>query len=366
MSATTTKTQSDNVFEHNGMLWKPKRGCTTTADEFIAAQAVFSEIIHDGRWNPWVRDDRQAEYDHAIEVMDQWRRAEPGHRMLTTRQLEARWAKQDRERDRALAELKKTRESRKTKFNEERATARVALIEQRSRLDYEESVLSGYRDGSRFPGMDSSRRQEKLEELKQFVTLRRSEIERLTPIVGNPETVIDENGWLPHERRGAMFFHYRFDREQKVKRLRTEIPELEAAVDRKDRVKLDMKRRELNELLAVPPLTPDDMCSDCPTPVADHGWTTPPYWGPCPAWPGWRARLQKAWTILEGGTREAEAAEKQPPAPPKPQPLATIPSGLPIAEITARLQDLQTQFPDAEVRRGRANRWELWPREPLD
>lgn len=46
----------------------------------------------------------------------------------------------------------------------------------------------------------------------------------------------------------------------------------------------------------------------------------------------------------------------------KPQPLATIQSGLPIAEIASRLQQLQAQFPDAEVRRGRANRWELWPR----
>lgn len=49
-----------------------------------------------------------------------------------------------------------------------------------------------------------------------------------------------------------------------------------------------------------------------------------------------------------------------PPAEPKPQPLAIVPSGLPIADVVAKLTELQQQFPDAEVRRGRANRWELW------
>jgi hypothetical protein len=54
--------------------------------------------------------------------------------------------------------------------------------------------------------------------------------------------------------------------------------------------------------------------------------------------------------------------EVEPPTPPKPkpQPLAVIPSGLGIAEVVATLSELQAQYPDAEVRRGRANRWELW------
>jgi hypothetical protein len=44
-----------------------------------------------------------------------------------------------------------------------------------------------------------------------------------------------------------------------------------------------------------------------------------------------------------------------------------IPSGLPIAELTARLTELQTQHPDAEVRRGEGNSSELWaPKPPSD
>jgi hypothetical protein len=76
-----------------------------------------------------VRDDRAAEYDHALQVMDQWIRAEPGHRMLTPRQIEARWAKQDKQRERARAKVKKEREARKTLYDEDRDNARLALIE---------------------------------------------------------------------------------------------------------------------------------------------------------------------------------------------------------------------------------------------
>lgn len=97
-----------------------------------------------------------------------------------------------------------------------------------------------------------------------------------------------------------------------------------------------------------------------PTPLAEHGWRTMS--GPCVAWPGPRARLKKAREILAAGIREAEARSAQPP-PPKPQPLATIPSGLSIAEIMQQLGELQKQLPDAEVRRGRASRWELWPKD---
>jgi hypothetical protein len=361
MPTTATKTPPEGVIEHDGMLWRPRRGATTSAEEFITARTVFIAITQDSRWNPWVRDDRQAEYKRAIGVMDQWRRAEPGHRMLTDRQLEARWARQDKQRERARAKLLKEREARKADYDEERVNARLALIEHESRLEYEFSELARYRDGSRYPKMDLARRRKDIEELEQSITQRRSEIEHLTRIVGDPETIIDQNGWLPKERRDYMLICYRIERERKVRKLREEIPELVATGERKDRINADLKRHRLDELLAVPPQTPDDMCSDCPTPIATHGWVTPPFDGPCPAWPGWRATLQRAWEIIEAGARDTPTSAE--PPTPKPQPLATIPSGLPIAEITKRLQELQAEFPDAEVRRGRANRWELWPKE---
>ena len=49
------------------------------------------------------------------------------------------------------------------------------------------------------------------------------------------------------------------------------------------------------------------------------------------------------------------------PPQPKPEPLAVVPSGLPIADVMQRLVEIQKQHPDAVVKRGRADRWEVWP-----
>lgn len=59
----------------------------------------------------------------------------------------------------------------------------------------------------------------------------------------------------------------------------------------------------------------------------------------------------------------ANHREAEPRTPPKPQPLAVIASALPIAEVVAKLTELQEQVPGAEVRRGRANRCGLWAPE---
>lgn len=117
---------------------------------------------------------------------------------------------------------------------------------------------------------------------------------------------------------------------------------------------------ELAALVAIPPLTVDDMCSECATPMADHGWVAQRTAGPCPSWPGWAARLEKVRAMMERA-----AQPKQPALEPvqAPQPLAVIESGLSIAEVIVRLEQLQKAHPGAEVRRGRANRWELWPSE---
>src|SRR5258707_5227337 len=98
--AKTTDTLAAGVVEHDGMLWKPKRGATATFEEFVAARALFVSLHRDNRWNPWVLEDRGVEYEHALQVMDQWRRAEPGFRALTAKQVEARMAKQDLARER--------------------------------------------------------------------------------------------------------------------------------------------------------------------------------------------------------------------------------------------------------------------------
>jgi DNA repair exonuclease SbcCD ATPase subunit len=276
-------TLPENVMEHDGMLWKPNRGATTTANEFITARSLFLELNEDSRWNPWVREDRSADISAALEIMDQWQRAEPGHRMLTTQEFEAKMAKRERERKQQRAERDAEREARKPQYDPERAHARLAVLEHQSVVEHELAEVASYRDGSRFPLMDPQRRQEKITELDASIEHRRTEIQRLAAVVGDPEDVIGEGGWLPQERRERMLEYYSYERQTEVRKLRKEVSALntkiEATTDKQKRRELKSQlatvARRLDALLAVPPLTPDDMCSDCPTPIAQHGWVTP-------------------------------------------------------------------------------------------
>ncbi|WP_183097395.1 hypothetical protein [Nocardioides pelophilus] len=363
-----TEVIPDSVIEHDGMLWKPRRGTTVSADEFIAARTLFVELNHDAVWNPWVRDEREADLDRAAEIMSQWQRAEPGHRHLSLKQWEAQQTRRDRQREKQRATEDARRQRDKERYDEQRSTARLRLIEVQSRLDYELSELAGFRDGTRFPAMDPKRREQEIAELEQKVERLQAEVGKLAPIVSDPEDVVDEHGWLPRDRRQHTWWSYRLERERKVRDLKGQLPGLQAALEactdraerRDHRAKLAEANRKLDGLIAEGPFTAEEMCSECATPMAHHGWVWPPG-HPCPAWPGWAARMREARQMLEAFAKRRE--EAVPPPKPTPQPLAVVPSGLPIAEVVAKLSELQQQYPDAEVRRGRANRWELWAPE---
>jgi len=214
--------------------------------------------------------------------------------------------------------------------------------------------------------MPPERRREEIARLGTSVASLRESVDELAAAVGDPEAVPDEHGWLPGDRREQMLMIFRPGRERDVRALRAQLAEFRAQLDsaagrpaRADlRAALDRASRRLDGLLDIPALTAGDMCSECPAPMSRHGWVTPPFQGPCPGWPGWAARLRKARAILD----TAPARAKPPPcSEPKPQPLAVVPSQLPISEVIARLAEIRDKYPDAEVRRGRANRWEVWP-----
>lgn len=366
MATTKKHDGSDGVLEHEGLLWKPKRGATSSAEEFLAARALFMELHDEWTWNPWVLEDRAEDLERAQEVMGQWKRAEPGHRTMTKKQIDARTARWDREFEARRAADDRRHENDRSRYDPVREHARLSMLERRSYLEFQLGEVSGYRDGSRAPAMEAHRRADKVADLDSSIARLKSEVERLADAVGDPEDVVDERGWLPRDRREAMLFDYRLNRQFEVEKLRAKIPELDAALKvakgrderSKIRVELDRARRGLEELLAIPRLAVEDMCAECPTPFARHGWSMPPWDGPCPAWPGWAAQRKKAWEILQSAASSQQVAS---PPKTKAEPLAVIPSGLPIAEVLERLTELQAQFPDAEVRRGRANRWELWP-----
>ena len=61
--AAPTGVMPAGVIEHDGMLWKPRRGATASAEEFITARTLFIELNQDAMWNPWIRDERAADID---------------------------------------------------------------------------------------------------------------------------------------------------------------------------------------------------------------------------------------------------------------------------------------------------------------
>jgi hypothetical protein len=354
----------DNVIEHEGMLWRPKQGASSSPQEFLAARALFIELHQDSGWNPWVLEDRTDDLERAQTVMTEWTRAEPGHRTMTKKQLDEKMARWDRDFKLRQAAIDERREKDKGRFDAETAHARLSLIERQSRLDYEEEELARFLDGTRFPAMPADRRRDEIAKLGSSIASLRESVEGLAATVGDLEVVVDEHGWLPSDRRERMLVFFRLDRERDVRELRIKLTELRAQLDSttdryvraKLRAEVDRASRKLQDLLDITELTVDDMCSECPTPMSKHGWVTPPFTGPCPAWPRWAARLREARGIFE-----RVIARTDPPPPPKPEPLAVVPSGLPISEVMARLAEIQETYPDAEVRRGRANRWEVWP-----
>lgn len=344
----------EGAFEYEGLLWKPKSGATTS---------FAREITSDSLWNPWVREERSGESDRALAVMDQWTRAEPGFRQMTEQEVDEMFAESDHQFAEAHAADVGRWERNKGRYNPDREAARLALLERSSRLEFVHGELE------RYGAMDPTRSSGwvgRIAELQQEAERHPPEIERLKASVGDPEDVVDSHGQLPHDRRSTMLLYYRLDRERDIRELRERVPELKAALksatDKTERSKLraelQIAESKVEKLLAVPPLGPEDMCSECATPASKHGWVSPPYDAPCPFWPGWGARLKKVRQML---LEMPERSQPKEPKPSKPQPIAVLPSGMPITEVIAQLTKLQADRPDAVVKRGRANRWELWP-----
>lgn len=359
----TTTNSSASVFEHEGLLWKSKPEATSSFTQLLEARSALREITKDSLWNPWVREEREQESDAALAVMEQWTRAEPGFRQMTEQEVDEMLAESDRQSAAAHAADVERWERDRQRYDPERESARLALLELSSRLKFVTEELA------RYGAMDSSRSSGwawRMAELQREAEKLPPEVERLQTLARDIEDVVDTNGRLPRDRRSTTLLYYRLDRERDIRELRERVPalraELTSTTDRSERsslrAKLQVEEHTLEELLAVPPLSPDEMCSECATPASKHGWVSPPYDSPCPAWPGLGARLEKVRQMMWEAVERSLPKE---PEPPKPQPLAVIPSGLAIAEIIEQLTKLQIDHPKAVVKRGRANRWELWP-----
>ncbi|WP_125130756.1 hypothetical protein [Microbacterium sp. 10M-3C3] len=355
------------IFEHEGLRWKRLPGGTSTFEEFVAAGAQWMEIFHETQWNPWRKKELQPAADRARTVRDEWTRAEPGHRMMTEEEVSAWMVEMDRERDARRAADETRWERDRAHYSEQREHARYALLEREAARAHLEGELEGLRSGAVFPGMPADVRAKRVAGLETERGRNEAEVSKLAEAVGDPEMVVDVHGRLPRDRRPLKLVGYDCDRRFRVEELQASVAEardsLAAENDRTKKSALQASlagmERELKALLAVPRLTADDMCADCDTPLAQHLGSGSEARG-CPNWPMRAARMKQAWENVRRILEHAKPAES---TPPKPEPLATLPGSLGIGEVIERLKELQEKHPDAVVKRGRANRWELWPAE---
>jgi hypothetical protein len=361
-----------SVLEHDGCLWKPLPGATSTAEEFIAARSEMLAIHLGSIWNPWWREERASEVEAATAIFEQWTRAEPDFRPLTAAQFKRRMAGWDRQAKARHVKTVKAQENRRASYDSDREAARLALLEQQARHHIETIRRQRLVDHTAFPAMDDVRREKQVAEYDANLVTLREAVGRLIERVGDPETVADQWGWLPAERREHSQVGFSCRRIAKVQRLRVaaeELPEkLRNTTGRAERAEVRAElhgaSRDLEFWLAIPPQAPEQMCSECEVPLDWHlrdGHIGGQPTGPCPAWPDWAERLRRVREMLLASAAERSGKKEPEPAAVKPVPIAVLRSGLPIGEVIERLTELQAEHPGAEVRRGAANKWEIWP-----
>lgn len=328
------------------------------------------EIRRQARWNPWLREDRAEELDAAETVFGQWRRAEPDFRQLTWPEIEARMAADDERFEAERRHRTAQREARRAAFDPQRSAARLALLEYQARLRHELTQPGpGHPRAASSSGDNAGPGDEAADEI---VALERT-IATLEKEIGDPETVVDEHGWLPAERRETALMEFRWWREDQVRSLRHSVSGLQARLADKTTPKTERSalrdqlrqcQRRLQVLEDLPPVAEAEMCSECPRPLDWHSYTSFGVLigeiGPCRAWPQWAEKIRRIREHMVQWAKQNEKAAVLSPAAPKQAPLAVIPSKLPLSEVVERLSRIQAQHPDAEVRRGRRNSWEIW------
>jgi hypothetical protein len=229
-----------------------------------------------------------------------------------------------------------------SRISPERAQPRSALLEEQGILADKARERDEVISRELFPGMEDARRDRYLAGLEAAIAARQRVVDELAALVGDAETVCDERGWLPAERRDLSLVLFKVRRATEVRELRARMPvrkaELEALTGRSERAALREALRtdvaRLASLEAMPPMTAADMCSECADPARHCPGVTfnlqdgNSVGGPCPAWPQWARKLEMVRAELR-----KMAAGPAPEAPPAPKPIAVITLDGPMSDV---------------------------------
>lgn len=356
------------VTASNGVTWTRRQEGRSTGPEFLQALEDFCRMGDLSRqWNWWQEGRRDHEHDRLWQIISEWDNGAPEK---SEKEAEA-FA--DAEMDKLDERLEANRRHRSDlvarSYDEDCAHQRLRMLRGESDAAFFAHVLAA-------PAGAAQR-----EDAERRVAERRVGADELRRQLGDPEQVIDRNGFLPAERREM--------------NLRSHMDYWRHPVLR-EWEKTD--RRRFNALLKMPMPDPADMCSECQAPAQWHEYDLslrlflqppapgstaetiarlmPGWWERCPAcaaykiehqWGGrfalpdfdyeqWRAMLPPLLRTIFTPAEPKPKRQQQP----KPKPLAVIAPG-PISEVTTRLAEAQAKHPNAQLRRGKGDTWELWP-----
>ena len=257
-------------------------------------------------------------------------------------------------------------------YDPRRSRARLALIEQQVTLA---EALATLREAAARPAVPSGIPdlwEPARAEAERAAADARRWISELTPVVADPEAVVDEHGRLPRDRREEFLVAFAAKVSNEAATLREKLPALRAALKttrgRQERAAVRDELRQgtarLAYLEAFPAFTAADMCSECPWPMAWHstGVTFCLETGailsePCRSWPVWSAK------IVTGLARVAEMLQQKQKAPvsrPTRELIAVIAAGSSVEDVIAELTRVQAEHPGAQVQWGKRDSWEIW------
>jgi hypothetical protein len=185
-------------------------------------------------------------------------------------------------------------------------------------------------------------RRDLLAKAEKTIAAKSKEVDDLLAVIGDPEAVWDEGGWLPAERASWALTLFKSGRGLQVQTLRARIADAQTALkslqyrDERAEVRESLRRDQthLARWEQMQPLQAADMCSECRQPAwhapgttysLDDLWATG---GPCPAWPRW---VKDKQAVRDAAWQALHSPPKQPPPPP-PQPIAVIAPGVPIEQ----------------------------------
>lgn len=374
MSPTFTADRGVTVTAPNGVTWTRRPEANTTPEQFLAALREFLTMYSPAAsWNWWREGQAKDERKRIEQVVFGWENGAPSS---TPEEAEAFADNYVKEVNADIARDRRNRQRRAARqYDAAREANRLRVL----RLESDAAFFTHVAAKPISP--------EQRETAEGRAAAARTEVSALRDVIGRDlERVVDVHGFTPAERREHhLRSHIDYWRHPLLREW--------YATD----------RRRFKALVSMPPLSPEDMCSECEAPAAWHDYDIsirlfhpapepgsraealsrlmPGWWERCPACTAYK--IEHAWGgkgTLPGFTGEQYSAmlppllkaiygpvlerKPRPKATERPKPLAVIPAGLSVDEVITRLARAQEEHPESEVRRGSGDGWELWPKDP--